>query len=143
MYGRPDTCAYTLAHACPKYTQESLAALLGVPLAIATALVRRHPALACAPPNATITRVKSASMALSISMQVRARCLPSACVSACARACAPKGLCYVTCASIQEPCSRALQAEELLQTACARYGIEYVASACVRAHLCEQLHGMR
>eukprot|EP00983_Pelagomonas_calceolata_P084890 1156447-Pelagomonas_calceolata.AAC.3 len=63
---RAHTHTHTRTRVC---VQESLAALLGVPLHIATALVRRHPALACAPPNATISRFKSASMALSIGMQ--------------------------------------------------------------------------
>jgi hypothetical protein len=38
---------------------------------IAAQLVAKHPALATIPPNVVITRVKSISMALGMSMQVR------------------------------------------------------------------------
>jgi hypothetical protein len=50
--------------------QESLAALFGIPMRIAAQLVSKHPALATIPPNVVITRVKSISMALGMSMQV-------------------------------------------------------------------------
>lgn len=51
------------------HTQESLCALLGVPLRVSVSLVRKHPALAFIPPNAIIARVKSVSMALGLSLQ--------------------------------------------------------------------------
>ena len=50
--------------------QESLSALFDIPLEIAVQLVIKHPALASIPPNATITKAKSMSLALGCSMQV-------------------------------------------------------------------------
>ncbi len=50
--------------------QESLAALFEIPVEIAVQLVIKHPALACVPPNATITKAKGMSLALGCTMQV-------------------------------------------------------------------------
>ncbi|GFH23133.1 uncharacterized protein HaLaN_20697, partial [Haematococcus lacustris] len=47
---------------------ESLVALFGITLAIAAKLVVKHPALTTIPPNVVITRVKSLSLALGMSM---------------------------------------------------------------------------
>lgn len=59
-----------LAFCLPCHVQESLSALFSIPLEIAAQLVGKHPALATTPPNATITKAKTMSLALGCTMQV-------------------------------------------------------------------------
>lgn len=58
------------AFCLPCHVQESLSALFSIPLEIAVQLVGKHPALATTPPNATITKAKTMSLALGCTMQV-------------------------------------------------------------------------